>query len=326
MKQSDHPAFPFLRGAVRLLGGLLAIGFLTVGVAAASTVVSDTAGFSKVVVAPGGRIVAPVLANPPLFQAPASVTNGTFTVSGLTNSLGATSYSDRPNAPVYYLEVTAGPYEGTRFDIASNSSTSISVSGNAAALNGQTNLIVCVRKHATLGDLAAASAGLTDYNDAFTLYRSNNVKASFYYASGGVLCDDYSTPGGQSVVPPGSAVILNSQGSATFTLYGTVKANRTVASLFPGENLVAPLDPIGGGKVTAENLAPSLLPRSDTATLFSVDGRFGLTRFLSDGVNMLDSALNVLSTNAAPAVPVGAGFVITSSSGGNWTNSAVITN
>lgn len=306
---------------------LAAVACLTLTSGIASTVTSDVAGFSKVVGSPGGRIVSPVLANPVVFQAPASVTNGTFAVTGLTNSLSATSYTDRPNAPVYYLEIAPGSsFEGMRYDILSNSSTSITVAGNASALNGQTNLIICIRKHITLGDLAGASAGLTDYNDAFTLYRSNNVKSSFYYTSAGVLCDDYMTPGGQAVVAPGTAVILNSMGSATFTFSGTVKGNRTLATLFPGENLVAPQDPVGGMKVTGQNIAPSLQSSSDTATLFSVDGRFVGYRYYSDGVNLLDMSRNILSTNSAPAVPVGAGFVITSSSGGTWTNASVITN
>lgn len=293
------------------------------GLLAASSVVSDAGGFSKVAVPPGGRVVAPLFANPPLFQAGVAVNGQTLSVSGLTaSSWNALS----PGTPGYYAEVVSGPFEGMRFDILSNSAGAITIAGDASALNGQTNLPVCVRRHTTLGGLASSSTGLSDYSDAFTLYRSNNVKASYYYTSSGVLADDYATPADQTVIPPGAAVILNSQGSATITFSGHVKPNRTMVPLFAGENLVAPVDPVGGARLTAQNLASSLAPRRDMASLISVDGRFSSTRFYSDGSSILDSSFAPVSTNSAPSLSVGNGFVITASSAGTWTNLPVSTN
>lgn len=293
------------------------------GLLATSSVVSDTGGFSKVVVPPGGRVVAPLFANPPLFQAGVGVSGQTLSVSGL---VAAAWNAPVPGSPGYYAEVVSGPYEGMRFDILSNSTATITVAGDLSSLNGQTNLPVCVRRHATLGALSLSSSGLSDYNDAFTLYRSNNVKASFYYTSSGVLADDYSTPADQTVITPGTAVILNSQGSATITFTGHVKANRTVVPIFAGENLLAPMDPVGGGRLTVQNLAGSLAARRDTAAVISTDGRFSATRYYSDGSSLLDTSFSPISTNTAPPIPVGNGLVITASSAGSWTNLPVSTN
>ena len=302
----------------------LAVLFLPLADAcSASTVVSDAGGFSKVVVPPGGRVVAPLFANPPVYQANVSVSGQTIASPGLVASAWNAIAS---NSPSYYAEVVSGPYEGMRFDILSNSTGTITITGDASSLNGQSNVPVCVRRHATLGTLASASTGLSDYSDAFTLYRSNNAKASFYYTSSGVLADDYSTAADQTVIPPGAAVILNSQGSATITFSGQVKQNKTVTTLFAGENLVAPVDPVGGNRLTSLNLATSLSPRRDTAALISVDGRFSATRYYSDGSVILDAALSPVSTNSAPAVSVGNGFVITAAASGTWTNLPVATN
>jgi hypothetical protein len=193
-----------------------------------SPVTAGIYGYQTVSAPAGGRIVAPVFVKDAVLSASSSVSGSTFAVAGLVaNAYGPTSYNDRPNAARYYLEITGGAYAGNAYDVVSNTTGGITVSGLPGALNGQSNVPIVLRPHVTLSDLAGGSSGLTDYSDSFTIYGSGNAVSTYIYTSTGVVGDDYTTPSGHIVVYPGSAVLLNNGGTASFVLGGNVKTGQT---------------------------------------------------------------------------------------------------
>ena len=285
------------------------------------SVTTGSVGYSKATVHAGGGVVAPVFVKQAVYTSVATVSGQTFTASNLTaNSYGPTTYNDRPNAPRYYVEITSGSYSGYAYDVQANASNSITVYGLPGALNGQTNVSIALRPHTTLGDLAAASSGLSDYSDFLTLYQSNNAKSSYVYTSSGVVGDDYYTPCDQVVIYPGTGVLLNNSYNASFTFGGAVKTNPTVVPVYAGETLLAPLDPQGGKRITALNLAGLLDAYSDAVALYSTSGDLGITAFYSDGSDLLDESYASVNPASAPVVAVGNGFIINTGSDRTWTN------
>jgi hypothetical protein len=285
---------------------------------AQTTSYSSIVGYSKVDLAAGGGVVAPVFVKPAVFTGTATI-NGQVFSGAFSPSLNPTSFTDRPNYPTHYVEITSGANEGLVFDVESAGPTGISTSGVPSGLNGQTVSIV-VRPHVNLGDVATASSGLADNSDTITVYRENNVKSSYIYTSTGVVGDDYSTPSGHVVIYPGYGVLFNTLGSSSFTFSGEVKATKTKVPLFAGETLIAPLDPQGGKKVSQLNLAGALQGGSDAISLVSTTGNLSLTSFYSDGAtNMLDENYEPVNATTDKVVSAGNGFIVNTMTDRTWT-------
>jgi len=285
---------------------------------AQTTSYSSIVGYSKVNVAAGGGVVAPVFVKPAVFTGTSTISGQTFSGS-FSSSLNPTGFSDRPNFPTHYVEITSGANEGLVFDVSSASGSGIVVTGIPTALNGQTVSIV-VRPHVTLGDIATQSSGLADFSDAITIYRENNVKSSYIYTTTGVVGDDYSTPSDHVVIYPGYAVVLNTLGNSTFTLTGEVKTTKTRVPLFAGETLIAPIDPQGGKKVSQLNLAGALEGYTDAISLVSTTGDLSLNSFYSDGVtDMLDENYTPVDATTDKVVKAGNGFIVNSLTDRVWT-------
>jgi hypothetical protein len=282
------------------------------------TVTTDPVGYCNVTVAAGGGVAAPVFVKPAVYTGTAGFSGTQLSATGLTaNSYGPTSFNDRPNAARYYVEITSGSYAGYTFDVTGNSSNSITVAGLPAELDGQSNVAIALRPHTTLGDLATASSGLTDYSDALTLYYSNNLKSSYFYTGSGILGDDYSTPCNQVVIYPGNGVLLNNGAIANFAQAGVVKTTPTVVSIPSGESLIAPVNPMGA-RISDLNLAPVLDPYTAAASLVSTTGNLGITSFYSDGSSLLDENYNPVNSTNAPIVAAGNGIIINTGNPSNW--------
>ena len=306
-----------------LKNSIFALGLAVMGSSAltAQTVVTlGTCGYTTVQAPAGGRVVAPVFVKDAVYKGYASITGGMFSASGVTAStLGPTSYTDRPNAPRYYLEILSGAFAGYAYDVAANDTNSITVSGLPGALDGQSNVSIAVHPHVTLGDLANASSGLVYLTDAFTLYQSNNVKSSYYFNNPGVVGDDFRTPADQVVIYPGTGVVVNNVNGASFKPGGVLMTSQLVVPIHAGETLIAPVSPLPA-KISDLSLPGSLDPYSDSVSLITTDGALGILSFYSDGSSLLDQNYSPVIPANAPNVVAGNGIIINAGSERTWTN------
>lgn len=292
------------------------LGILVPALSFGQTVSTPIVGFSKFDAPSGGRIVAPVFVKAPTFSGTSTITGQTFSGS-FTSALNPTSFSDRPNYPTHYVEIVSGANEGLTFDVISAGSSGITVSGVPSGLNG-TSVSIVVRPHITLSDLAASGTGLQDFNDAITIFRENNQKASYIYTSSGVVADDYSTPADHVVIYPGTGVVLNNGATVSFTFSGQVKTTKTIVPIYSGETIVAPVDPQGGKKVSQLNIAGALVPFSDAFSVVSTSGDLAASSFYSDGAAVLDENYTPVSGAADLSLGVGNGLIINANGDASW--------
>jgi len=280
------------------------------------TVSTPIVGFSKVQAPAGGRIVAPVFVKPAVFSGNSTISGQTFSGS-FTSALNPTSFSDRPNYPTHYVEITSGANEGLTFDVISAGPTGITTSGIPAGLNGST-LSITVRPHVTLADMASSATGLQDFSDAITIFRENNQKSSYIYTASGIVADDYSTPADNVVVYPGTGIVLNNGGQVSFTFSGQVKTTKTVVPIYAGESIVAPVDPQGGKKVSQLNISGALAAFSDAFSVVSTTGDLAGNSFYTDGVDVLDENYIPVVGATDVSLTVGNGLIINANSDQSW--------
>ena len=292
---------------------------------------SEVMGFSTVPLPAGGRVMAPVFVNSHSYASIATVSGNTLSATNLASNAFAQVSVNGSSYPSCYVEITdtntfgGASYLGQTFDVSTNTSNSITVSGLPSALNGQ-QVAIAVRAHITLGEVAAASSGLSDLSSAITLYGPSNSISSYYYDSGGVVAGDFSTPCNGIPVYPCSGVVVNNQSNATVLYSGEVKSTPTVVPIFAGVNILAPLNPQGGENITTLGLAPALAPYSDTLSIVADDGGMAVSSFYSDGTNLLDGNYAPLASSNAPSLSAGNGFLINATSSGTWTNTTVVGN
>jgi len=284
---------------------------------AQTTSYSDVVRYSKIT-APGGTvIVVPTFVKASSFSGSSLVASDGFACSSFTaNQLAPNAGSAYPKA---YVEITSGAFEGYTFDVSSNTTSKISVSGIPADLVG-TTVSIAVRNHLTLDDLAAGQSGLVDYDSGVTIYNPDGTASVRYFASPSWVADDYSTPAGDTVIYPGSGFTLSSGGSS-FTFTGVVKAGKTVIPLYAGAvNLVGPLNPSNAKLITEISIAPALDVYSDGINRFSNNGQMVIeTTYYSDGTDVLDSGYAPFTPSASDSVNLNSGFVVSVSQNRRWT-------
>ncbi|HEY3901328.1 MAG TPA: hypothetical protein VGM54_22155 [Chthoniobacter sp.] len=287
---------------------------------------SDSAGFATVSLPRGGNIVVPTLVNAPSYEG-----NATFASTVLTPTInpgwtpGAfaeTNFaSPAPNYPTYYVEITAGTYEGYSFDIITNDASTLTVpSGDIpAALVGQT-MQIAVRKHVTLDAIAAGQSGLTAYVDALNVINSDGTTSTRYFTGTSWVAEDYSSRAGQTVIYPATGFTITTAGAVQLVLAGSVKATITAVPLYTGPvNVVGPLNPVAGTLLVNSNLASAMAPYVDVFNVYSTDGTVKLTgTYYSDGTNILNSSYSPLSANATDTIPANSGVFLSSSRATFW--------
>ena len=137
------------------LFAILALAATPAFLQAQTTSYSEVVGYSQINAASGTVLIVPGFVKASAYSGLATISGQSLSATGLTSSaLNTSNFSDRPNYPTHYVEITAGAYEGYSFDIASNTATQITAVGIPSALNGQTVSIV-IRPHVTLDDLLA---------------------------------------------------------------------------------------------------------------------------------------------------------------------------
>jgi hypothetical protein len=177
----------------------------------------------------------------------------------------------------YYVEITSGPLEGQRFDVAQSSVSLILASDNDANFNtasvnqNLTGAQFVVRQHNTLDSLFAPGdfVGASDAEQATNIQRLINGQWTGYWLYDGgasglkwVTYDDMSDQGG-TIIPPGEAVFIqNPPDQHSLVSLGVVRSNRFVQPLSAGFSLVG-----AGYPGTATPASRSLLLQAFTGTL-----------------------------------------------------------
>lgn len=299
-----------------ILSGAITFTF-AVSLMGQTTVTTDPVGFTGVALPVGGSVTVPTLLNPAVYTGRATI--GTTSVTPVTapgwsvNTFAESQYTDRPNYPVYYVEVVEGAFEGYSFDIIANSAAALTVPAGyiPAQLNNQTVKVV-VRRHITLDDLTVGSTGLAAYEDAITLFNSDGTNSARYYDGASWIADDFSTPVGHSILYPGTGFIFNSTYGGQLALNGAVKTTKTAIPLYArATNIVGPLNPTAQTFLVNSNIALALDPYNEGFTTYSSDGTFtALLSYYSDGASLLDGSFNALPSNAPDAIPGNRGIFI----------------
>jgi hypothetical protein len=284
---------------------------------AATEATTGIVGYSNVTAPSGTVAIVPGFVKSAKFTGTATVTGQSFGVSGLSvGELDQSNFSDKPNYPTHYVEITAGAYEGYSYDIVSNTGTSVTAANVPSAIDGQTVSVV-IRPHVTLDDIASAS--MADYSDAVNLINPDGSTTTRYYAAGSWIAEDFSTAAGHTVIYPGQAVLLSSGGVEIITS-GDVKTTKTAVPLYAAAvNYVGPLSPGGNTKVTQLQIAPSLAVYSDGFNQFTTDGTMTtIGTYYSDGVDVLDAGFSPLPSNATDSIQINTGFALSAGADGYW--------
>ena len=283
---------------------------------AQTTATSDIVGYSKIAAASGTVPIVPGFVKSPKFTGSATLSGQSFAVTLPAGELNQSNFSDKPNYPTHYIEITAGDYEGYAYDIVANTASSVTAANVPSAINGQT-LSVVIRPHVTLDDIASAS--MADYSDAVNLINPDGSTTTRFYAAGSWIAEDFSTAAGHTVIYPGQAVLLSS-GGVEITTTGVVKTTKTAVPLYAAAvNFVGPLSPGGDTKVTQLQIAPSLAPYTDGFNQFSNDGTMTTTgTFFSDGTDVLDAGFSALPSTATDSIAINTGFALSAGADGYW--------
>ena len=283
---------------------------------AQTTVNSDIVGYSKITAPSGTVALVPGFVKSPKFTGSATLSGQSFAVTMPAGELNQSNFSDRPNYPTHYIEITAGDYEGYAYDIVSNTATSVTAANVPSAINGQTFSVV-IRPHVTLDDIASAS--MAEYSDAVNLINPDGSTTTRYYAAGSWIAEDYSTAAGHTVIYPGQAALLSSGGVEIMTT-GVVKTTKTAVPLYAAAvNYVGPLSPGGDTKVTQLQIESSMAPYADGFNQFSSDGSMTtIGTFYSDGTDVLDAGYSPLSSSATDSIEINTGFALSAGADGYW--------
>jgi hypothetical protein len=302
---------------MKKLNVALAILVAVVSAGNAEPVYTDIVGYSNVTAPSGTVAIVPGFVKSAKFTGTATVTGQSFGVSGLSvGELDQSNFSDKPNYPTHYVEITAGDYEGYAYDIVANTASSVTAANVPSAINAQT-LSVVIRPHVTLDDIASAS--MADYSDAVNLINPDGSTTTRYYAAGSWIAEDYSTAAGHTVIYPGQAVLLSSAG-VTLTTTGVVKTTKTAVPLYAAAvNYVGPLSPSNDTEVNKLQIASLMVPYTDGFNQFASDGFMTTTgTYYSDGTDILDAGYSPLPPTATDSIEINKGFALSVQADGYW--------
>jgi hypothetical protein len=223
------------------------------------TSATDPVGFQTTQIPVGTSTLGNPLVNANVVQAGATAnTSSVVTVNGVAN-IGSLLSAAEP----YYIEVTAGPLEGERFDLdtgATIAAANSTVVLNAASPNNTSTLApdtlagstIALRKHVTLEQLQSFfSPALVGNNsaasaDQISLY-NNGTLTSYFLRSDNVTWRQVgtTTTANKVVVPSGTGFFVTKRGTASsFTSVGTVRMNDFAFPMPSGDTFRAPGFPV----------------------------------------------------------------------------------
>jgi len=191
----------------------LLILFLSLATLRAQTSVaySPVMGYNTVYLDAGASVVTNPFINPAIYSGNAIVDGETFRI----NNVLSNNITDYP----YYVEIISTNYNGSIFDITTNSQNIITASNVPSSLQGQ-DVSINIRPHTTIQQFVSNSTGLQDYSDALSTPDGNGGCVTYIYISGGIVAGDYVSPASNVILYPDEGLIINNSGNITFTFCG----------------------------------------------------------------------------------------------------------
>jgi len=274
---------------------------IAVNIAASQTVSTPIVGFSKEQLPAGQHFFSPSFLKASVYSGTATLSGATISGINISGSLGSSAYTDRPNFPTHYVEITSGDYAGTYYDIASNTSSSVTLT---ATPNVSGAVSIVIRPHVTLADVIKSESGIGEYSDSISVYDSTGNFSSYYFAGGIVTGDDFSTPMGHVPIPPGKGVGINTGVNLSLVTSGQVRSTTLKVPVYPGAvNVVGSFNPSTSTKLINTGLATELDPYSESATLYDASGNLALVAIAySDGSNVTDDNFTQYTSLNSPSI------------------------
>lgn len=265
------------------------------GLLQAQTVSTTPVGYRTDTIPAGNNPYAPTFVHADSFAGSMSSLSesGSNTIITLDNAtLTASAFDEGSTYPNYYLEITqSGSTEGYLFDIVSNSTTTVTVSGLLASgfsLAGTESVVI--RKHMTIGDLFSGATGL-NLSDTLKFFNSNGTSTQFFW-DGSKWSSNFVNDDTNRVIYPGTGFIGVFSQNVLLTSTGHVKTTKTKVPLYGGAiNFVSPLAPsnttIGGHNAT------EALALSESIMVFNQDGSLSTKgQYFYDGSKMTKDFVN----------------------------------
>lgn len=202
-------------------------------------------GVVEMTIPAGNTLVAPLFVNPNEFQGAAvSVTenSGTSTIVFGSDVFTAGTF-DESDFPLFYAEVVGGDNEGFGFDIISNTTNSITVSGDILADTGisQTETFA-IRQHISLSQLFESAENISSY-DSVKFFNSDGTQSEYFYLPSGWT--DFTNNVDNKQIYPSTGFVATLQSQVTLTSTGTVKSTFTRVPVYAGViNLSASGSPV----------------------------------------------------------------------------------
>lgn len=229
-------------------------------------------GFNKLNFPAGNSAQTATFTKASVFQGVAtSKTQNSITVSGAAFP----SYAPVGGLPAYYVKILGGALDGYTFDVLSNTSTTLTISGDLSQAG--TTPTFLVRPHVKASDLFKSSTGLTPGLDTLTVFNSDATSTVLLWVSTDSSTgwiDVLTEAVADAVVYPGQGFILTTVAAGTFTFQGQVETSSTVVPLYPGTvNLVSRSNPsTSSASIQGIGLGNNLTPGLDTTEFWSRDG------------------------------------------------------
>jgi hypothetical protein len=265
---------------------LLAAAFAT-GAAFAATAYTTPVGYYEFDGKAGGNLFVPSFVNSPAFAGAITGSSAT-TLTVAANSLTENAFNAAGGYATHYVEITAaGTNQGVVIDIASNTTSVITLASDITPLALAGTETIAVRPHVTLKSaFAAAEASLVGFADSATFYGSDGSITTYLYDGAGGWTSDFSTPDGNPrPIAPGTGVVLGLTADADLTVVGEVKSSPVVVQLTAGVvNIVGPVNPLVGDSSRIVDLGfADMAAFADSLTLYNPGTLTIGDTYLADG-------------------------------------------
>lgn len=242
--------------------------------AAAQSVTTTPVGVVRHTLQAGSNLVSAPLLPAIVHQAvPSSLTATTFVFPASSFTSGA--FNAANGHPTHYIEVVSGDEAGLAFDIASNTTDTITISGSTTGLGLTGTETITIRPHVTLGTLFADSSVLSAFEDIITRYPVSGVSEA--YGWNGTNWRKLGSSGSSNhvTIVPGEGFVFYTESPKAVSFVGAVKTSPTKFFLAPNNrpNLIGTTHPAAGRTFSQIGLADALTPYNDVITSYATNNK-----------------------------------------------------
>lgn len=248
---------------------------LIVNLSAQESVTTTPSGVVNVTVPAGNTLLAPIFVHPDDFVGiPTGVSEAsgetTLTFNGSPFDAGE---FDEGSFPLYYLEIVGeGALQGYNFNIVSNTTNSVTVTGLLDTDLGYTGSdAIAIRKHMTIGDIFDGATGLAPFESAITFFESDGSRPIFTWTGSG-WSSDFMADDSDKPILPGTGFRFSNGSASNLSFIGSVKATPTIINLAPSFiNIVTAVNPVATD-LGSVGLASALEDFEDSIRTFELTG------------------------------------------------------